>query len=973
MMSQILKTEWSKLFSNKLLWLFLVGVALVPTLYTVVFLRSMWDPYGNLEDLPVAIVNQDQEQTYKDRTVNVGSELVDELMDDKSLDFHQVSATEAQQGMEDGNYYMVITIPENFSENALSILDEQPKKMELSYMTNPGGNYISSKMSESAMRTINTSIADAVTKEYANTIFDLVTDIGDGLQEAADGSQEALDGTKKLADGNETITTNLDTLASSSLTFKDGMDELSLGVGSYLDGAEKVANGAKKLSKGADQLNTGAVKLSNGVTKLNKGAGTLASGVATYTNGVDTAYTTGSKVLVGNNAALNAGVTKVSSGVTSLKNGSTAVLAGLTTVSNTIGASMTPENQKQIATLTSGLSQIQAGMTQLNSEVQALDLSGLDTMTQALTSVGGNVQTAGANIQSAGAGVVTAGTKVQSAGASLTAASTNVASVATGVTAIAGNLQKVLQDPSLSETEKQQLIMASINEITKDGGIQQQLQSYETNATAAGVALTETGGSLNTVGGDLTSAGSELTKAGDTLTTLKNSDATAGLSKVGELKTGVKTLSDNCNVALPAATSTIQSLSGGLSNVKTALDQTTKTDGKAGLIEGMTQIDGGLATLDEGVNQKDKGLKDGILLYTAGVEKLNTGLETLNVNSKALVDGSKDLASGTKTLDESVPALTKGTKELSKGTKTLKTGTNTLVSNNKKITSGLAQLTTGAAKISDGSGKLADGSKELGDGLITLQDGVGTLQSSLQDGATEVKDHTMSDDTADMIATPVETKETFFTTIDNNGSAMSAYMMCVGLWVAGLAFCVAFPMEDRRQKVKSVTGWWLSKAIIFWTIAIIQAMIMVGVLMVVDGLDPARLPAMMLVAIVSSLAFESFVYLLVVLFDKIGDFMALIILILQLACCAGTYPIETSEKFFGILNPFMPFTYSVHAFRATISDGPMSYSHDLFVLGMMFLVVNLLTFAFYGYKTYLIRRHRRSRLSGLREICMGVE
>ena len=972
MIGQMLKKEWSKVFSNKLLWLFLVGVALVPTLYTVVFLISMWDPYGNLDDLPVAIVNLDQQQTYKDRTVKVGEELVDELVEDNSLDFHVVDADEAQKGMEDGNYYMVITIPEDFSENALSVLDEKPKKMELSYMTNPGGNYISSKMRESAMRTSNTSIADAVTKEYSNTVFDLVTEIGDGLQEAADGSQEALDGTKKLADGNDTITTNLDTLASSSLTFKDGMDELSLGIGSYLEGADEIAKGSKKLSKGADQLNAGAKTLAKGVTKLDTGAGTLANGVATYTDGVDTAYLTGSQVLVANNAALNAGVTKVSSGVTSLKNGSAAVLAGLTTVSNTIGASMTPENQKQIATLTSGLSQIQAGMTQLNSEVQAMDLSGLDTMTKALTSVGGNVQTAGTSIQSAGTGVATAGAKVQSAGASLTAASGNVTSVATGVTTIAGNLQKVLQDPSLTEAEKQ-LIMASINEITKDGGIQQQLQFYQTNATAAGTALTEAGGSLNTVGGDLTSAGGELTKAGDTLTALKNSDATAGLSKVGELKTGVKTLSDNCDVALPAAVSTINTLSGGLVHVKTALDQTTAKDGQAGLIEGMTQIDGGLKTLDTGINEKGTGLKDGIGTYTAGVQTLNAGLKTLNSNSKALVDGSKELAAGTKTLNESVPTLTKGTTDLSKGAKTLKTGTNTLVSNNKTITSGLAQLTAGAMKISDGSGKLADGSKELGDGLETLQDGVGTLQSSLQDGADEVKDHTMSDDTADMIATPVETKESFFTTIDNNGSAMSAYMMCVGLWVAGLAFCVAFPMEDRRQKVKSATTWWLSKAIIFWTLAIVQAMIMVGVLMVVDGLSPAKLPATTLVAIVSSLAFESFVYLLVVLFDKIGDFMALIILILQLACCAGTYPIETSETIFGILNPFMPFTYSVHAFRATISDGPMTYTHDLMVLGIMFLVVNLLTYAFYGYKTYLIRRHRRSRLSGLREICMGVE
>ena len=64
------------------------------------------------------------------------------------LMWKDVYKRQAQDGLKNGQYYMIISIPEDFSKNATTLLDQQPQKMKLQYITNPGSNYIASKMDE---------------------------------------------------------------------------------------------------------------------------------------------------------------------------------------------------------------------------------------------------------------------------------------------------------------------------------------------------------------------------------------------------------------------------------------------------------------------------------------------------------------------------------------------------------------------------------------------------------------------------------------------------------------------------------------------------------------------------------------------------------------------------------------------------------------------------------------------------------
>lgn len=261
----MLKQEWKSLFHNKILLLVVIVIALIPAIYAGLFLASMWDPYGNVDKLPVAIVNEDEPAEYGDTTLTVGDQLVDNLKENDSLAFNFVDEDVANEGLKNGTYYMVITIPKDFSANAATVMDEQPQKMVLNYETNPGTNYIASKLSETALGKIKTSIREEVTKTYAEAIFDQIGTAGDGMQEAADGAQQIKDGMDDASDGNKKITDNLKVLADSTLTFKEGSEELTEGLKSYTDGVAQVNDGAKQLDAGVSTLTASLPTLTNGV------------------------------------------------------------------------------------------------------------------------------------------------------------------------------------------------------------------------------------------------------------------------------------------------------------------------------------------------------------------------------------------------------------------------------------------------------------------------------------------------------------------------------------------------------------------------------------------------------------------------------------------------------------------------------------------------------------------------------------
>ena len=893
----MVKQEWKSLWRNKILMIVLVFIIAIPAIYTTLFLGSMWDPYGKLDNLPVAVVNLDEPVEYEGETLNVGQKLVDKLKDDGSLCFNFTDADQAERGLKNGTYYMVITVPKNFSENATTLMDTVPKKMELDYKTNPGTNYIAMKMSETALEKIKTSVAQEVTKTYAETIFDKISEAGDGMKDAADGAGEIYDGTEKLADGNKTISDNLKTLSEGTLTFKDGTSELKVGLSSYLDGVNQLSDGSTTLANGATSLLTGALKLNEGANSLSDGTKTLTSGTATLESGAKTlesglkTYTDGVKqandgaaALNANSSALTSGAQQLTAGNEQLSSGSAQILGGLNQMSSTVKSGLPSEDK--ITELSGGLDNYSAAIGKMNEELQNTSLPSEEEL------------------------------------AALNAVKTDLTNSLTNT----------------GDNAKSLYVLAA------------QLQASGDLQTAAQVKEI-----ADSLAANVTSAANDATAISAVF-----EQVTPSLSKVTELKNGVAELNENKELVLGGAKTAVSGMYSGLANVSYALDTQ--------IIPGMSTLDGGISQVSDGA----KSLSSGLTAYTSGVAQVGSGLTQLNDNSAQLnsgatqlSSGASQLSSGAKSLDSGADELKSGTKTLADGTKTLDDGTKTLTNgfatltaNNSKLSSGANQLADGAVTLNDGADKLYDGSITLGNGLSDLKDGANTLKTGLEDGQKTIDENKGDDAVYEMISSPVKSNETKISNVENNGHAMAAYMMCVGLWVLCIAFCIMYPLTEHHGEIKSGFSWWLSKAGIAYLVALVSAYAMIGSLQLFLHFEPTELLNTFLVAGITAIAFMSILYFFNVWLGKVGSFLMLIFMVVQLAGSAGTYPIEISGDFVATIHKWLPFSYAVDAFRGTIS-GNGNILEVTIVLLSIAVIFTLLTIMMFNIRAKMIKNNKK--------------
>ena len=271
--------EWKLLLRSKKIIVPLIAILFIPVLYAGMFLWAFWNPYANMSDLPVAIVDLDNGAEMDGKQLALGKELTDKLIDSKQFDFKKVSKSDAENGLENEDYYVVIEIPENFSEHATTLLDDEPEKLTIVYKPNEGFNFLSAQIGETAMDRIRAEVNEQVASTYAEKLFDSITEMGDGFGEAADGAGELHDGAAKLSSGADELKGYLETLASSTITLADGSQKLA-------QGANDAAKGANELNKGLGTLSQGSKDLLAGAQKASAGAGGLKDGIAGYTEGV---------------------------------------------------------------------------------------------------------------------------------------------------------------------------------------------------------------------------------------------------------------------------------------------------------------------------------------------------------------------------------------------------------------------------------------------------------------------------------------------------------------------------------------------------------------------------------------------------------------------------------------------------------------------------------------------------------------
>ncbi len=619
----MIKQEWKNILKNHWIQIVLVALILIPSIYTVVFLGSMWDPYGNSGDLPVAVVNKDKAVEYNDKKLDVGDQLVKKLKDNDSLDFHFVNSKEANKGLKNGDYYMVITIPSNFSKNATTLLDKNPKKMVLNYTTNPGTNYVASKMDDSAIAKIKAEVSASVTKTYAETIFSSIGTMSDGFAEASDGTQQLSDGMTQLEDGNKTISDNLKVLSSSSLTFKDGTNTLTQGLKSYTDGVVTVNNGIYQLKDGVGTLGSATPTLAKGINDLNTGAQTLSKGVNDYTAGVSQALA-GTNQLNAKSQDLVNGVKTLTAGVQQVQGVNSSITNGLQKLSEEIAAAGVP-TQEELAALTSEAKAFK------DQQLPVIQASTKTLKESAIASNQTNAASKGIIDQLYSNGNITLEQYKVLAGSLQYSNGINAGLLGKGTEQEPG----LLNTTNTLANKVDELSQTSLASAKGIYAIQQAL----TKVSADPVNDQENVGLIQA---------SKLVDSG-------LSQVNAGLtdSKKG-LLTGVQ-----------AYTAGVSSLQEGLSTITG--NNTTLTSGATALANGTSQL-----------NSNVPALTQGITALSSGVDQLANGTSTLVSNNSTLMNGANQLASGAGQISDGAGQLAVGSDTLGEGIESAADGVNTL-------------------------------------------------------------------------------------------------------------------------------------------------------------------------------------------------------------------------------------------------------------------------------------------------------
>lgn len=595
----------------------IIGVLVIPLLYSYFYLEAFWDPYARLDSVPVAVVNLDKGATINGKTRNVGEEICDNLKEDGSLKFDFTDADTAKDGVLNQKYYASITIPADFSSN-ISTASENTEKLhsKIIYSANQKKNYLAAQILENAMPTIKDTVNSSIDKEIIQTLSDKLNSVPDQMGELQDGLNQLYDGSSTLKDGTKKLDSGATDLKDGSKTLSDGASQVSDGSTQLDSGISRLKNGTDTLSAAAPTLAQGVSVLNLGASKLSNGAASLKSGVSEYTSNVSKA-SAGSATVQQGILAYTTNAATASQGASDLYKGVKKVSGGVDLITSNVKDSISKLNdtasEKKLKQLESGSAKVSDGLKNLDS---AYDTSMAD-IKQALIAYGktGNEQ----YLAAAEKGIDTISKNI-------TALSSGAGEVNDGVTLVTEGLRTVKSETQTLYAGLQQAQAGFGTEKKKDTVL------YGAYNLSAGLSvLTSNNDTLNTGAATLSAGLGQLAANNNAL----NSGASQVADGASQLSAGTNTL--NANV--PTLMSGIGQLANGATQLKTG--STALSSGASQVADGAVDLFNGIVTLKNGTSSLDSGaqeLKDGVKTAKDGVDD---SVADTNEQLKAL-DGLAD-------------------------------------------------------------------------------------------------------------------------------------------------------------------------------------------------------------------------------------------------------------------------------------------------------------------------------------------
>ncbi|WP_010534586.1 YhgE/Pip domain-containing protein [Brachybacterium squillarum] len=870
----------------------LVLVLLLPVLVAGIGLWALSGRVDRLDDVPAAVVNLDEgaemEVDGETQTVPLGRSVAGALTqpgtagdaadtssslasvsgdeDTAGFDWQLTSEDDAYDGLRDGSYAAVIVIPEDFSENLVTIgtTDAAPAMIEVT--SNDANSQLNALIATAVTQAAATGLGGEMTEQYLDGIYLGFDDLKDGYQEAADGADELADGSGELSDGLDQSADGADQLAGGADELATGTEEFSGGVVSLADGAQQSADGSDELADGLGSLADGAGDAAEGSQELTSGLGQLSDGADDLAEG---------------NQQLADGLDDLATGAEDLEDGVGALQTGMRGDENNDGlldgaeqleAGVVGDGTTDNPGLAAGADQLATGLEQY-----------ADGVSQAAVAVNGDGTDANpglsATAEDLADGAATAGDGAQ-----------GIAD-ATGAIESAVVGEETLAEPQMvSDAEAMEAL------VCRDYGA----DSEECLTAGRLLASTRTVSTV-TKGNE---NGSLAEGAQGLATGLNGTDSEDGL--VDGLE-GVQQYADGLETAFngdgsaenPGLIASADQLAEGARSSADGTEQLE--DGVVALSDGLGEYAEGVDTLADGTGQLAEGARssaDGASDLADGADQLATGLEASASGSSELTGGLDQLAAGSDASADGASQLAEGNQQLADGADELATGSE--------------QLADGSSELADGSGELADGTEQLADGSEELTDGTEQLADGLQDGADQVPSY--SEDERDRMsaqaASPVDTEADRENEASGATTAIFPFVVGLALWLGAFAAALLLPALSRKLMDRAMPMWKVALRSLLPSLAVAAAQT-VAVLAVITaiGISPVSPLAVAVVALAGAIMFAMLHQALMVLCgNRVGRLLSVILVVLQVVALVGILPIETAPPALEAIAGFMPLT-----------------------------------------------------------------
>ncbi len=448
-------------------WLTLIGVLLLPVVIGGILVAALYNPVERLDGLQAAIVNEDEAVDIDGQLVPLGRQLTAGLVEGSdeqpsNLTWTISNADDAAEGLADGTYTAVITIPENFSAAATSTRPgETPERATIEVQTPPDSLIVDDAITAQVTTAAASLMGDQLSQVYLENVFLGFTTLGDQLGEAASGAHDLADGAGQAGDGARALADGFPQLSSGAGGLADGAGALQSGLGTIANGTRDAASGASQLAAGVNQ---GAADLEasglvpDQLTQVAGGAAAATSAAATEAKAASDSLRTLADTCTQSEAfceQLDAAAVSTATASAALNGNGTAQNPGavfLTTSTRDglaqFDSAATAQFAAQFRTIAGNVAALGGGLTQL--------ADGVDQ------------SAAGAGQLSSGASQLAGG--LDEAGTGASSLADGVAAIADGTSTLADGLDQASTAlPSYSDTEASSLADVVANPVAADG------------------------------------------------------------------------------------------------------------------------------------------------------------------------------------------------------------------------------------------------------------------------------------------------------------------------------------------------------------------------------------------------------------------------------------------------------------------------------------------------------------------------